>query len=97
MGTSSVVNLGAAQGTMGYQNFMFTNNPGKGAGPGGTCSGDSGGPAFWIDPATGLETTVIMAVNSYSITPKCNGTDYQFRTDIQDALGFVVPYLNWQP
>lgn len=96
-GVSSVLNLDAGYGTSGYQNFVFSNNPGKGGGPGGTCSGDSGGPAFWIDPATGQETTVLMAVNSYSITPKCNGTDYQFRTDTRDALDFVIPYLNWQP
>jgi hypothetical protein len=94
---SSVANLGAGFGVLGYQNFQFTNNPGKGSGSGGTCSGDSGGPAFWIDPTTGQETTVIMAVNSYSITPRCNGTDYQFRTDIAEALDFVTPYLTYTP
>jgi hypothetical protein len=77
----------------GYQNFVFTNNPGNGTGPGGTCSGDSGGPAFWVNPATGQETNIVMAVNSFSVTPNCNGTDYQFRTDIADALNFVTPYL----
>lgn len=95
-GISSVANLehGAV---LGEQNFQFTNNPGQGSGSGGTCSGDSGGPAFWINPATGLETNIVMAVNSYSITPRCNGTDYQFRTDIETAQGFVIPYLTWQP
>jgi hypothetical protein len=95
-GLSAVANLehSAVGGT---QNFQFTNNPGKGSGSGGTCSGDSGGPAFWIDPATGAETNVVMAVNSYSITPNCNGTDYQFRTDIDAAQEFVLPYLDWQP
>lgn len=38
-----------------------------------------------------------MAVNSYSVTPQCNGTDYQFRTDIETALEFVMPYLAWEP
>ena len=80
--------------TLGEQNFKFTNSPGKGHGVGGTCSGDSGGPAFWVDPATGLETNVVMAVNSYSITKLCNGNDYQFRTDIAETLDFVSPYLN---
>lgn len=94
---SSVINLQNAKGVLGTQNFMFTNNPGKGGGPGGTCSGDSGGPAFWIDPASGTETSIVMAVNSYGIAPNCNGNDYQFRTDIPDALDFVTPYLGYVP
>jgi hypothetical protein len=92
-GESSVANLENGS-VLGYQNFQFTNSPGKGNGVGGTCSGDSGGPAFWVDPATGLETNVVMAVNSYSVTPLCNGVDYQLRTDISVTLDFVTPYLN---
>ena len=38
-----------------------------------------------------------MAVNSYGIAPNCNGNDYQFRTDIDDAQSFVIPYLTWTP
>lgn len=94
--TSSVTGLGVSD-TIGAQNFKFTNNPGKGSGSGGTCSGDSGGPAFWIDPATRTETRIVMAVNSYGIAPLCNGNDYQFRTDIEDAQNFVIPYLNFVP
>lgn len=96
VGETTVINTGQSA-VSGYQNFVFTNNPGNGTGPGGTCSGDSGGPAFWVNPATGQETNVVMAVNSYSITPQCNGNDYQFRTDISDALNFVSPYLGYQP
>ena len=91
-GVSSVIGVGTSANG-GTQNFVFTNNPGQGAGPGGTCSGDSGGPAFWIDPKTG-ETNIVMAVNSYSITPKCNGNDYQIRTDIPEVLDFVNQYLD---
>jgi hypothetical protein len=80
---------------LGVQNFQFTNSPGKGNGVGGTCSGDSGGPAFWVDPSTGVETNTVMAVNSYSVTPLCNGVDYQIRTDISITLDFVKPYLGW--
>jgi hypothetical protein len=94
--TSSVTGLEKSS-VIGAQNFKFTNNPGKGGGPGGTCSGDSGGPAFFIDPATGLETNTVMAVNSYSIAPLCNGNDYQFRTDIEAAQDFVRPYLTGFP
>lgn len=94
--TSSVTGL-AVSSTIGEQNFKFSNNPGQGGGPGGTCSGDSGGPAFYIDPVSGAETSTVMAVNSYGIAPKCNGNDYQFRTDIGAAQTFVLPYLNWTP
>lgn len=94
-GRSSVIGVGTSQSS-GVQNFLFSNNPGQGAGPGGTCSGDSGGPAFWIDPKAG-ETNVVMAVNSYSITPNCNGNDYQIRTDIAEVLDFVTPYLGYEP
>jgi hypothetical protein len=96
VGETTVIGTGQSA-TSGYQNFVFTNNPGRGNGVGGTCSGDSGGPAFWVNPATGQETNVVMAVNSYSITPQCNGNDYQFRTDIADALNFVTPYLSHRP
>jgi hypothetical protein len=92
-GESSVANLENGS-VLGAQNFQFTNSPGKGNGVGGTCSGDSGGPAFWVDPATGRETNVVMAVNSYSVTPLCNGVDYQLRTDIAVTLDFVTPYLD---
>jgi hypothetical protein len=94
--TSAVTGL-AVSSTIGEQNFKFTNNPGKGGGPGGTCSGDSGGPAFFIDPATGAETNIVMAVNSYGIAPQCNGNDYQFRTDIDAAQDFVLPHLDFVP
>jgi hypothetical protein len=94
--TSSVTGL-AVSDTIGEQNFKFTNNPGNGGGPGGTCSGDSGGPAFFIDPLTGAETSIVMAVNSYGIAPKCNGNDYQFRTDIETAQEFILPLLDYEP
>jgi hypothetical protein len=89
---SAVINTGDSA-NVGRQNFMYTNNPGQGSGSGGTCSGDSGGPAFWIDPATGAETNIVMGINSYGIAPLCNGNDYQFRTDIADTLDFVNTYL----
>jgi secreted trypsin-like serine protease len=91
--TSTIINTGQSANA-GRQNFVYTNNPGKGVGPGGTCSGDSGGPAFWIDPATGEETNIVVGINSYGIAPLCNGNDYQFRADIADTLNFVQPYLN---
>lgn len=96
VGYSTITNAGQSA-NVGPHNFQYTNNPGKGSGVGGTCSGDSGGPAFWIDPASGEATNLIVGVNSYGIAPLCNGTDYQFRTDTAAALDFVTPYVDWTP
>ncbi len=89
---STIINTGSSA-NVGDQNFMYTNNPGNGNGVGGTCSGDSGGPAFWVDPATGSATNIIVGVNSFGIAPKCNGNDYQFRTDTAVAQDFVFTYF----
>lgn len=91
-GRSTIINTGQSNNA-GPQNFLFTNNPGRGTGVGGTCSGDSGGPAFWIDPATGRPTNVVLAVNSFSRTPNCNGNDYQFRTDTAVAQTFLAGFI----
>jgi hypothetical protein len=92
VGFSTIINTGQSANA-GDQNFVYSNSPGKGNGVGGTCSGDSGGPAFWVDPATGEPTNLIVGVNSYGIAPNCNGNDYQFRTDTAAALDFVNSYL----
>lgn len=92
VGFSTIINTGQSANA-GDQNFVYSNSPGKGNGVGGTCSGDSGGPAFWVDPATGEPTNLIVGVNSYGIAPNCNGNDYQFRTDTAAALDFVNQYL----
>jgi hypothetical protein len=68
-------------------NFKFTNSPGKGNGSGGTCLGDSGGPALWGD------TRIVAAINSFGITPNCTGNDYMWRADIGLTLDFVKQYL----
>ncbi len=92
VGYSTIINTGQSANA-GEQNFVYSNNPGFGTGVGGTCSGDSGGPAFWVDPSSGEPTNLIVGVNSYGIAPQCNGNDYQFRTDTEAALDFVTPYL----
>ncbi|MFK5645110.1 S1 family peptidase [Ornithinimicrobium sp. LYQ121] len=91
-GTSTITGVGRSA-YQDEQNVQLTNSPGKGNGSGGTCFGDSGGPAFWIDPATGEETTMVVAVTSFGITGQCAGTDFSFRTDIDATLDFVNPYL----
>ena len=73
--------------TSGY-NFQFTNSPGQGNGAGGTCYGDSGGPALWAD------TNIVAAITSYGITPMCTGLDFSYRADISETLDFVGDFLD---
>ena len=75
----------------GGYNFQTTNNPGKGNGVGGTCFGDSGGPSFWTDPDTDIE--YISGITSFGITKFCTGVGFSLRTDIDDVLDFVLPFL----
>jgi hypothetical protein len=91
-GTATITGLGRSS-YQGSQTVQTTNTPGQGTGSGGTCFGDSGGPSFWVDPATGEETTTVVAVTSYGITGQCAGTDFQFRTDTPVAQDFVRAYL----
>lgn len=91
-GRSTITGVGRSK-TQGGQNVQLTNSPGKGNGQGGTCFGDSGGPAFWIDPVTGRETTTVVAITSFGITGQCAGMDFSFRTDIDATLEFVSEYL----
>lgn len=92
-GTATITGLNRSSIT-GAQSLQLTNAPGKGTGGSGTCFGDSGGPAFWIDPVTGEETTIVVAVTSFGITGgQCVGTGYSFRTDTTWAQEFVRPYL----
>jgi secreted trypsin-like serine protease len=91
-GTSTITGLSRSS-TQGGHSLQLTNSPGEGTGGSGTCFGDSGGPAFWIDPATGRETTTVVAVTSFGITGRCAGTDFSFRTDIPAAQDFVDAHL----
>ncbi len=84
VGTASLIEVNSASN--GDQGAKFTNNPGAGKGPGGTCFGDSGGPVFWGT------SNVIGATVSWGITP-CVGVDYQFRLDTATAQDFIKTYL----
>ena len=77
----------------GTQSVQLSNNPGIGNGVGGTCFGDSGGPAFIIDPASGQETAVVGSITSFGYSGQCAGRDFNFRMDIGTALDFVRPFL----
>ena len=50
---------------------------------GGTAGGDSGGPLFWVDPATGRETLV--AITSRGTLTNSDS----YRVDTETALGFL--------
>jgi hypothetical protein len=76
--------------TDGY-NAMFTNNPGKGNGVGGTCSGDSGGPILKNN------TNMVVAINSFGVAPWCKGNDYAYRADILNTYEFLDEFIDVLP
>ncbi len=53
---------------------------------GGTCFGDSGGPAFW-EMADGTE--VVVGVTSWG-DAQCVATSFNYRVDLQDSLDFIA-------
>ncbi len=91
-GTSSILLVGERK--LGSDQLVrISNSPGQGMGPGGTCLGDSGGPAFWIDPETGTETDTVVALASFTRTGRCQGWTTSFRTDSTAALDFINQFL----
>jgi hypothetical protein len=80
MAQARLTNLNSAL-TSGYN--LQTN--GNGAGRGGTCSGDSGGPVFY----GGFESNTIVAVTSFGLNAYCRGTDFAYRTDQTAVLEWI--------
>jgi len=64
--------------------FSFAAN-GNGAGRGGTCNGDSGGPVFW--PAT--SNRVVAVVSWGVLNAGCRGIGYYYRTDRAPVLEWI--------
>ena len=60
---------------------------GNGAGKGGTCNGDSGGPVFF----GGLESDsdLVVAVTSFGLNYLCRGTDFAYRIDQPEVLAWI--------
>lgn len=54
-------------------------------GDGGTCYGDSGGPAFWTEPDG---TEVLVGVTSWG-DAVCVASGFNYRVDIPDTLDFI--------
>ncbi len=65
--------------------IRLTANPG--AGKGGTCFGDSGGPNL----LGGTDT--VLAVNSYVTNNNCTGVSYSQRIDIHEVLAWIQSFL----
>jgi hypothetical protein len=60
-------------------------------GDGGTCYGDSGGPAFYKDPDTEVETLV--AITSWG-DAVCVASGFNYRVDIADTLDFIEEVID---
>ncbi len=58
---------------------------GNGAGKGGTCNGDSGGPVFLGD----YDSNLVVAVTSFGLNSLCRGTDFGYRIDQPDVLDWI--------
>jgi hypothetical protein len=85
MATSTLVNLTSAN-TAGFN----VQTQGNGAGRGGTCSGDSGGPVFLGD----VESNVIVAVTSFGLNGICRGTDFAYRVDTAAVQAWIDSIVN---
>ncbi len=81
-----LVELNSAN-TGGY-NIHLSSNPGKGQGTGGSCFGDSGGPAFIGD------SNVAAGVGSFVMNGNCVGAGYYYRVDTEHAQNFIKGFLS---
>jgi hypothetical protein len=63
---------------------------GNGAGKGGTCNDDSGGPVFW----GGDESNLIVVVTSFGLNELCRGTDFAYRIDQPAVLAWLADHMH---
>ncbi len=63
----------------------MSSDPGHWAG--GICFGDSGGPVFLGD------SNIVVAIDSFVLSPNCTGSGFAYRTDIVDAQSFILGFL----
>lgn len=82
MAEATLVNLNSALNA----GFNLQTN-GNGAGKGGTCNGDSGGPVFFGGLDSGSD--LIVAVTSFGLNALCRGTDFAYRIDQPDVLAWI--------
>ena len=67
---------------------VFSNN----ANTGGTCFGDSGGPAFASTDPSNPEWNTVVAVTSFGVNSTCSGTGGSYRVDQPDDLEWLGTY-----
>ena len=84
--TPMLVELNGA--VSGGWNIHLSSNPGKGGGTGGTCFGDSGGPAL-----EGVGSNVVVGVGSFVFNSNCRGVGYYYRVDTEYAQDFINQFL----
>ena len=84
MAEATLVNLNSALNA----GFNLQTN-GNGAGKGGTCNGDSGGPVFFGDYSSNL----IVGVTSFGLNNLCRGTDFAYRIDQPEVLAWIQSFL----
>jgi hypothetical protein len=60
---------------------------------GGTCAGDSGGPAFWAE-SDGTE--ILVGITSWG-DAQCVATGFNYRVDISDTLSFISAVIEALP
>ena len=82
MAEATLVNLNSALNA----GFNLQTN-GNGAGKGGTCNGDSGGPVFFGGVDSGSD--LVVAVTSFGLNALCRGVDFAYRIDQPDALAWI--------
>jgi hypothetical protein len=82
MATGFIVSTHNAN-TAGF-NIQLSTNPG--AGRGGACFGDSGGPILYDD------TDIILGVNSFVINGQCAGVGFAYRIDQPDVIAWILKY-----
>jgi hypothetical protein len=80
MATGFIVSTHNAN-TAGF-NIQLSTNPG--AGRGGACFGDSGGPILYDD------TDVILGVNSFVINGQCAGVGFAYRVDQPEVIAWIL-------
>ena len=84
--TPMLVELNGA--VSGGWNIHLSSNPGKGGGTGGTCFGDSGGPALAAEGSN-----VVVGVGSFVFNSNCRGVGYYYRVDTEYAQEFINQFL----
>jgi hypothetical protein len=86
MAQARLVNLNQSANTAGF-NLQLSGD--RGGGRGGSCFGDSGGPAFY----GGFSSNVIVGVTSWGFgfnRQTCGGVGFVFRTDTEAVISWIL-------